>query len=105
MASTGVQDPDLRVRYAALGALAELMDHLSPYVQVKYHTELMPVLARLMISEPTLKMQTQATRTVLSFCQGLQNFDEDDEEAINVNGKEIMQNYTAQTLEALVTIL
>lgn len=42
---------------------------------------------------------------MLSFCQGLQNFDEEDEEAINVNGKEIMQNYTTQTLEALVGIL
>ena len=85
--------------------MAELVEHLSPYVQVKYHTELMPVLTRLMVSEPTLKMQTQATRTVLAFCHGLQNFDEEDEDAINVNGKEIMQNYTTQTLEALVTIL
>ena len=50
-------------------------------------------------------MQTQATRSVLAFCQGLQNFDEEDEEAINVNGKDIMGNYTSQTLEALVTIL
>lgn len=56
MVSDGVQDSDLRVRYAALGALAELLAHLSPYVQVKYHTDLMPVLTRLMVSEPTLKM-------------------------------------------------
>ena len=48
MATAGVQDSDQRVRYAALGALAELMTHLSPYVQVKYHAELMPVLGRLM---------------------------------------------------------
>ena len=105
MATAGVQDADQRVRYAALGALAELMTHLSPYVQVKYHAELMPVLGRLMTQEPSLKMQTQATRSVLAFCQGLQNFDEEDEEAINVNGKDIMGNYTSQTLEALVTIL
>ena len=50
-------------------------------------------------------MQTQATRSVLSFCQGLQNFDEEDEEAISVNGKDIMGNYTSQTLGALVTVL
>ena len=105
MASAGVQDSNQRVRYAALGALASLMEHLSPYVQVKFHAELMPVLGRLMVEEPTLKMQTQATRSVHSFVQGLLNFDEEDEEAINVNGKEIMSNYSSQTLEALVIIL
>jgi hypothetical protein len=58
MASAGVQDSDHRVRYAALGALAALMEHLSPYVQVKYHADLMPVLGRLMVGEESLKMQT-----------------------------------------------
>jgi len=74
-------------------------------VQLKFHSELMPVLGRLMVEEPSLKMQTQATRSVLAFCQGLLTFDEDDEEAINVNGKDIMSNYASQTLEALVAIL
>jgi len=105
MASAGVQDPDQRVRYAALGALAALMEHLSPYVQVKFHAELMPVLGRLMVEEPTLKMQTQATRSVLAFCQGLLTFDEEDEEAIDVDGKTIMSHYSSQTLEALTNIL
>ena len=49
MASSGVQDSNLRVRHAALGTMATLMEHLCPYVQVKYHQELMPVLGRLMI--------------------------------------------------------
>ena len=95
MACAGVKDSNLRVRYAALGSLASLMEHLSPYVQVKFHADLMPKLGRLMVEEPTLKMQTQATRSVLSFCQGLLTFDEEDEEAINVNGKDIMSNYTS----------
>ena len=55
-ASAGVQDSDQRVRYAALGALSALMNQLSPYVQIKYHTELMPVLGNLMVSEPSMKM-------------------------------------------------
>ena len=105
MATAGVQDQEKMVRYAALGSLAALLEHLSPYVQVKFHSELMPVLGRLMVEEPSLKMQTQATRSVLAFCQGLLTFDEDDEEAINVNGKDIMSNYASQTLEALVAIL
>lgn len=95
MATAGVQDSEKVVRYAALGSLAALLEYLSPYVQVKFHAELMPVLGRLMVEEPSLKMQTQATRTVHAFCQGLLTFDEEDEEAINVNGKDIMSNYAA----------
>ena len=93
MATAGVQDSDQRVRYAAMGALSSLIVVLSPYVQIKYHSELMPVLARLMMEEPTLKMQTQATRTVLAFCQGLLHFDEEDEEDTNVSGQDIMKQY------------
>ena len=89
-ASAGVQDSDQRVRYAALGALASLTEQMSPYVQIKQHGELMPVLGRLMVEEPTLKMQTQATRSVLAFCRGLLTFDEDDEETAKVSGKDIM---------------
>lgn len=65
----------------------------------------MPVLGQLMVDEPTLKMQTQATRSVLAFGQGLLNFDEDDEETIDTNGKKIMGQYAGQLLQALVTIL
>jgi len=98
MASAGVKDPNIRVRYAALGSVASLLEQLSPYAQIKYHAELMPVLARLMVEEPTLKMQTQATRTVHAFCAGLLTFDEDDEEETKVSGKEIMNHYTSDLL-------
>ena len=105
MASAGVQDPDQRVRYAALGALSALMQQLSPYVQIKYHSDLMPVLGRLMVEEPALKMQTQATRAVLAFCSGLTSFDEEDEEESKVSGQDIMKQYATQTLQSLVDIL
>jgi len=81
------------------------MEHLSPYVQIKYHAELMPVLGRLMVEEPTLKMQTQATRSVLAFSAGLLSFEEEDEEEAKVSGKEIMSTYANATLTSLVTIL
>lgn len=55
-ASAGVQDSDQRVRYAALGSLADLIEQLSPYVQVKYHAELMGVLTGHMVSSPNLKL-------------------------------------------------
>ncbi len=105
MASAGVQDSDQRVRYAALGALSALMQQLSPYVQIKYHGDLMPVLGRLMVEEPTLKMQTQATRAVLSFCEGLTSFDEEDAEDSKVSGQDIRKQYASQTLQSLVDIL
>ena len=105
MASAGVQDSNQRVRHAALGSLATLMEQLSPYVQIKYHAELMPVLGKLMVEEPTLKMQTQATRSVHAFCSGLLSFDEEDEEEAKVNGKDIMGQYASTTLNALVEIL
>ena len=104
-ASAGVNNSDQRVRYAALGALSQLMEQLSPYVQIKYHSELMPILCGLMVSESNLKMQTQATRSVLAFCKGLQTFADDDEELTKVSGAEIMQIYSAKTLEALVSLL
>ena len=105
MATAGVRDSDSKVRFAALASLSQLMEQLSPYVQVKYHAELMPVLGQLMVDEPTLKMQTQATRSVLSFGQGLLSFDEDDEDLIDTNGKQIMGTYAGNLLQALVAIL
>ena len=66
------------------------MENLSPSVQLKFHQDLMPTLGRLMVEEPSLKMQTQATRSVLSFCKGLLSVDENDEEETKVSGKDIM---------------
>ena len=105
MATAGVQDASQRVRYAGLGALASLMENLSPSVQLKFHQDLMPTLGRLMVEEPSLKMQTQATRSVLSFCKGLLSVDENDEEETKVSGKDIMLQYSSNILQALQTIL
>ena len=88
-----------------MGALSSLMQQLSPYVQIKYHGDLMPVIGRLMVEEPTLKMQTQATRSVFAFCEGLTSFDEEDEEDSKVSGQDIMKQYATQTLTSLVDIL
>ena len=74
-------------------------------MQIKYHGDLMPVLGRLMVEEPALKMQTQATRAVLAFCSGLTSFDEEDEEESKVSGQDIMKQYATQTLQSLVDIL
>ena len=65
----------------------------------------MPTLGRLMVEEPSLKMQTQATRSVLSFCKGLLSVDEKDEEETKVSGKDIMLQYSSNILTALQAIL
>jgi hypothetical protein len=71
IASQGLLDLDIRVRYAALGALAMLFIELAPKAQVKYHSEIVPVLVNLMLHESMLKMQTQATSAMLNFVTGL----------------------------------
>lgn len=74
------------------------MAQLSPYVQIKYHEQLMGTLSGLMVSEEQLKMQTQATRAVLAFCEGLLSFDEEDEEATSQSGRQLMELYAQQLL-------
>lgn len=106
IASRGVQDTNVRVRYAGLSALAMLFTELAPKAQIKYHAEVLPVLVNLMISEPLLKMQTQATSAVLNFVQGLfgdENEESKDEETPDC--RELMSNYTKPLLQALVELL
>jgi hypothetical protein len=56
-----------------------------------------------MLTEPLIKIQTQATATVLSFVTGLLN--EDDEAEEEVDAKEILAPYSKQLLQALVALL
>ena len=67
LASKGVQDPNTRVRYAGLSAIGMIFTDLAPKAQIKYHAEVLPVLINLMVNEPLMKMQTQATSAVLNF--------------------------------------
>jgi hypothetical protein len=56
-----------------------------------------------MLSEPLIKMQTQATATVLSFVTGL--LSEGEEAQDDVDAKEIMAPYCKQLLQTLVALL
>lgn len=78
--SEGVMDTNIRVQYAALDALGVLMEVLAPTVQVKYHESITPKLIELLQANTHLKLKTQATLTMLNFCNGLLNSSEDDEE-------------------------
>jgi len=46
-----------------------------------------------------LKMKTQATTTMLNFCQGLQNSEEDEEN--DVDGADILNQYVPEILKVL----
>jgi len=47
----GIQNQNMRVRYAALNALGMLATDLAPYLQKRYTHEILPVLITLMINE------------------------------------------------------
>ena len=104
IACMGVMDAEARVRYAGLSCLALLLTELSPKAQKKYHTQLMPVLIKMMNEETMMKMQCHAVSTVINFAKGLLNEDneEDDE---NTNGDKIMQVYSENLFETLVKLL
>jgi hypothetical protein len=73
----------------------------------------MPVLMNLMISEPLLKMQTQATSAVLNFISGMTTDNDDDDDAdaaaadkeAPIDAKELMKGYSGKLLEILVQLL
>ena len=87
-ATQGVKDGDIRVRYAAFGALSSLMTYLAPAVQLQFHKQLVPEIASHMANEPLIKMKTQATAAMLALCSGLAaDTEEDEKDKAQVNGQ------------------
>ena len=106
IASKGVQDPNTRVRYAGLSAIGMIFTDLAPKAQIKYHAEVLPVLINLMVNEPLMKMQTQATSAVLNFVQGLFGEDSDNNKEEDApDCRELMSKYTKPLLQSLVVLL
>ena len=104
-ASRGVQDAEMRVKYAGLSSMGMLFTELAPQAQQKYHSEVLPVLMNLMVNEPLLKMQTQATSAVLNFISGMTTDDETDDKEEPIDAKELMKDYSKKLLENLVHLL
>lgn len=48
MVAKGLLDEHPRVRYAALMALGLLLNVLSPHIQMKFHSEMLPQLIKMM---------------------------------------------------------
>ncbi len=102
VACAGIMDSESRVRYAGLSCVALLLTELSPKAQKKFHTELMPVLMKMMTSETSIKIQTHVVSTLINFSKGLLNDEEEEEET---NGSQIMEIYSQSLFENLVMLL
>jgi HEAT repeat protein len=70
-ACKGLQDENIRVRYASLSCLALVLTELSPTAQLKYHQELVPALLNIIQNEQVLKVQTHGISCMINFTQGL----------------------------------
>lgn len=93
MACSGIVDSNPRVRYAGLSCTALLLTELAPKAQQKFHSELMPMLIKIMNEEPIIKLQTHAVSAVINFANGL--IDEDEEEVEETKKQEkILVKYT-----------
>ena len=80
MACSGIVDQNPRVRYAGLSCTALLLTELSPKAQKKFHTELVPMLVKIMNEEQILKLKTHAVSTFINFAKGLIDGDEEEGE-------------------------
>jgi hypothetical protein len=96
MASSGIVDKNYRVRYAGLSCTALLLTELSPLAQKKFHSELMPMLTKIMNEESLIKMQTHSVSTMINFAKGL--LDEDD-------GSKILMKYAKSLFSSLISLL
>lgn len=67
----GIQEEHTRVKYARLAALALIMTQLSPQIQFKFHSELVPALLLIVKNEQEMKVKTQAISCLYHFAKGL----------------------------------
>jgi hypothetical protein len=65
----------------------------------------MPVLLKMMATEPLIKMQTHAVSTVINFANGLHNEDDEEDEGASCDNSSIIKIYSDQLFEILVDLL
>lgn len=102
--SLGLVKEHPRVRYAALVALSFLLEDLAPFVQNKYHANIIPALNKLISeTEPNVRVKTQACRTLKVFLNGLNENEYDDDKIAKikpyvVNIMDILPNLLEQSI-------
>lgn len=89
-----------RVRYAALVCLSFLLEDLSPVLQNKYYSNIMPALCKLISAEePNIRVRMQACRTFKVFLGGV------DHEDFDYERFEKMKPYIHNAMEILPGLL
>ena len=105
MSCAGMIDPNMRVRYAGLSCTALILTELSPKAQKTFHSELVPMLVKMMGSESILKMKTHSVSTMINFVRGFVNEEEDEEHNESNSGTKIMSMYSSDLFLALIALL
>ena len=105
MSCAGMIDPNMRVRYAGLSCTALILTELSPKAQKAFHSELVPMLVKMMGSESILKMKTHSVSTMINFVRGFVNEEEDEEHNESNSGTKIMSMYSSDLFLALIALL
>lgn len=102
MAASGVMDSEVRVRYEALTCLGLLLNVLSPEAQVSFHSEMVPMLIKLMKDEQLLKMKTRSVQCTTNFVRGLLNEDDDQgKEEVPEEHKNLLQQYADDMVQTI----
>ena len=104
MMAPGLVDEHARVRYQAMMALGLTMNTQSPDLQLKYHSELMPMFLKRMDFEDKIKMKAQVVSVTTNFVRGLisdgeegQELDEEEKE----QGKAVIMLYSETLVQAI----
>ncbi|XP_019224625.1 PREDICTED: importin-5-like [Nicotiana attenuata] len=63
------QDPNPRVRWAAINAIYQLSTDFCPDLQEQYHNQLLPALAAAMDDSQNPRLQALAAEAVMNFCE------------------------------------
>lgn len=103
-ACQGISDAHVRVKYAALFNLTQLLDHLKPLPQKKYHAELVPALLKIVNEEQTIKLKTCALNCLYQFIAGLIEEDKNEIEETK-KSSEIINIYTDDLFKTLISNL
>jgi len=99
--SNGLVHTHPRVRYAALTALGMILEEIAPYIQKKFHSNIIPALYKLMSdNNENIRVKTHACSALVNFLRGMVNKETDDYDDI----KEIIKPYCEVLLNILATL-
>ena len=107
MVARGLLDEHPRVRYTALMALGLLLNVLSPHIQMKFHSEMLPQLIKMMQEETLIKMRSQVASCTVNFVRGL--IENEDGERVHEEeierSKQILFIYTDRLIPVIQQLL